>query len=192
MWNLFVLFVSLVCFFLFGHRFTGTSLLHGAVGERRTAACAVAQFGEPGQVLDAAGRAARAHLVTGGSSGSDGPAGTGFEACSFRGAQRPSGAGSVAGGFGSSGRAAPFARPARGLFLFGVLRLVIVLDAHGLGVGVAMVLLLPLAGQRFEGVLAGGQWGQGHLPRRGDGRVELAGLRGAQVKVGGQVAAVLR
>lgn len=184
--------MSLVGRLVFAGRFTQDVLVWEWVREGRCAAgAAVAQFVEPGQTLDAAGGPPRAHLVARCSGGAQRPPRARLEAGGPGGAQRTPRAGPVPGQLGGPQRPPSSAR------LPGSLALLLALVGGWVGAfpGSAEVRsqqLLPLA--RHGLVALGGQrhGGQRHLEGRRGRRVELAGLGGTQLKVGGGMVAVLR
>lgn len=169
------------------------------VGEGRCAAGAsVAQFVEPREALDAARGPPGADLVPRGPGGAQRPPGTRLEAGSPGGAQRTPRAGPVSGQLGGPQRPPSSARLPGGLALLlpPVVRRSRVGALHPghfpRGAEVPPEQLLPRARHGLVALRGQGHGGQGHLQGRRRGRVELAGLGGAQLKVGGGMVAVLR
>ena len=181
---------------LFAGGFTEDVLVWEGVWEgRRAAGAAVGQLVEAGEALDAAGRPARADLVARCSGGAQRPSWARLEASGPGGAQRTPRAGPVSGQLGGPQRPPSSARlsASLGLLLAVVRGRVGALYARRFprSAKVPSEQVLPLAHHGLVALPGQGHGGQRHLERRRGRRVELAGLGGTQLKVGGGMVAVL-
>lgn len=159
------------------------------------AAATVTQFAEPREPLDAAGRPPGADLVPRCSGGAQRPSWTRLEASGPGGAQRTPRAGPVSGQLGGPQRPPSSARlPGSLALLFPVVWGWIGALYAGHFPGSAKVpseQFLPLAHHGLVALRGQCHGGQRHLDGRRGRRVELAGLGGAQLIVGGGMVAVL-
>lgn len=188
---------SLVGRLLFAGRFTEDFLVREGIWECCSAAGApVTQFVEPRETLDAAGRPPRADLVPRCSGGAQRSSGTRLEASGPGGAQRTPRAGPVSGQLGGPQRPPSSARlPSSLALLFPLVwGWVGALYAGHLpgSMKVPSEQLLPGAHHGLVALRRQRHGGQRHLEGRRGRRVELAGLGGTQLKVGGGMVAVLR
>lgn len=188
---------SLVGWLLFAGRFTEDLLVWEGIRESRSAAAATeTQFAEPGEALDAAGRPPGADLIARRSGGAQRPSWTRLEAGGPGGAQRTPRAGPVSGQLGGPQGPPSSARLPGGLaLLLPVVRAWIGALYAGHFPGSAKVpseQFLLLARHGLVALRGQGHGGQRHLEGRRGRRVELAGLGGTQLKVGGGMVAVLR
>lgn len=187
---------SLVGWLLFAGRFTEDFLVWEGIWECCSAAAAtVTQFAEPREPLDAAGRPPGADLVPRCSGGAQRPSWTRLEASGPGGAQRTPRAGPVSGQLGGPQRPPSSARlPGSLALLFPVVWGWIGALYAGHFPGSAKVpseQFLPLAHHGLVALRGQCHGGQRHLEGRRGRRVELAGLGGAQLIVGGGMVAVL-